>query len=141
MKAMAKQRIALECLSYHASAPADEAQRLKVRNATHLVELCPKYIWAVDMLNARNCSKHFLSFPSPKTQSKKCYSIWRKLLQNTSLNISYNMLQNTFKYLIQVPVIAMNTPNLILNLHTNTSTCNLIVCFYNVVQKITVYIV
>lgn len=29
MKAMAKQRIALECLSYHASAPADEAQRLK----------------------------------------------------------------------------------------------------------------
>ncbi|KAK3091837.1 hypothetical protein FSP39_023062 [Pinctada imbricata] len=28
-KAMAKQRIALECLSYHASAPADEAHRLK----------------------------------------------------------------------------------------------------------------
>lgn len=141
MKAMAKQRIALECLSYHASAPADEAQRLKVRNATHLVELCSKYIWGVDMLNARNCSKHSLSFPSPNTQSKKCYSIWRKLLQNTSLNISYNMLQNTFKYLIQVPVTAMNTPTLILNLHTKTSTCNLIVCFYNVVQKITVYIV
>lgn len=39
MKAMAKQRIALECLSYHASAPADEAQRLKVRNANYLVEL------------------------------------------------------------------------------------------------------
>lgn len=61
--------------------------------------------------------------------------------QNTSFNISYNMLQNTFKYLIQVPVIVMNTPTLILNLHTNTSTCNLIVCFYNVVQKIRVYIV
>ncbi|XP_022315399.2 dual 3',5'-cyclic-AMP and -GMP phosphodiesterase 11-like isoform X1 [Crassostrea virginica] len=29
MKAMAKQRISLECLSYHASAPADEARRLK----------------------------------------------------------------------------------------------------------------
>lgn len=64
-----------------------------------------------------------------------------KMLQNTSFNISYNMLQNTFKYLIQVPVIVMNTPTLILNLHTNTSTCNLIVCFYNVVQKIRVYIV
>lgn len=30
VRAMAKQRIAFECLSYHATAPADEAMRLKV---------------------------------------------------------------------------------------------------------------
>lgn len=30
MRAVAKQQVALECLSYHASAPADDAKRLKV---------------------------------------------------------------------------------------------------------------
>lgn len=95
MKAMAKQRIALECLSYHASAPADEAQRLKVRNATHLVELCSKYIWAVDKLNASNCSKHCLSFPM--SQSKKCYS-GEKCFKIHHWIQGSNMLQNTFRW-------------------------------------------
>lgn len=30
VRAMAKRRIALECLSYHATVPADEANKLKV---------------------------------------------------------------------------------------------------------------
>ena len=43
MKAMAKQRISLECLSYHASAPADEARRLKVRNSSDDIDYIAMY--------------------------------------------------------------------------------------------------
>ena len=43
MKAMAKQRISLECLSYHASAPADEARRLKVRNSSDDIDYITMY--------------------------------------------------------------------------------------------------
>lgn len=129
MKAMAKQRIALECLSYHASAPADEAQRLKVRNATHLVELCSKYIWAVDKLNASNCSKHCLSFPIAQ---------WVKVRNATQE-------KNASKYIIEykVPIcfkihfddIFNTSPTPILNPHTNTSTCT---CNLIVPDKITI---
>lgn len=35
MRAVAKQQVALECLSYHASAPADDAKRLTVSIQKH----------------------------------------------------------------------------------------------------------
>ena len=131
---MAKQRISLECLSYHASAPADEARRLKVRNSSDDIDyiqcILPSMKWSYFEINlesglemiARNV--HQYTHTPPKQSdityySKWCYYLWIAVQLSLSNEVQWEI--NKVASLLSVFIFYCNVDLSSLRVNTDFS--------------------